>query len=143
MTTRINGETGINRVQPGAVGKEDLDWVPPFTKEYISPEQTIAFSELRTLPHSFGAVPKFYRLSIICKIAEHGYSIGDVLEVPHFGDVSDSTGAVRGVSLVGDATNINIRYVGNAVVWTIINKSTGVPAGITVANWRLIVRAWA
>lgn len=115
----------------------------PFTKEYVSTEQTIVAAELRTLPHNLGKAPSLFRAAVVCKTAEHGYSVGDVLEMQHVCDVSDSTAAVRGMSLTSDGTNIYIRYIANTAVFQIINKTNGTTVAMTPANWRLIVRAWA
>lgn len=109
---------------------------------YVSPEQTITTAGQITLTHLLGRAPAFFRVAAICKTAEHGYSVGDVLEVQHVCDVSDSDVAVRGMSLTSDSTNIYIRYVANATVFPIINKTNGATAPLTNANWRLIVRAW-
>lgn len=138
MPTSISGTSGVDKVK-------DRNAVPflPFTQEFVSAEQTILQATALTLPHGLGVVPRMFRASVICKTAEHGYSVGDVLEVQCTGDVSDSAGAFRGMSLVADATNINIRFVANTTVFQIVHKSTGIPAALTSANWRLIVRAWA
>lgn len=109
---------------------------------YVSPEQTITAAGQITLTHLLGRAPAFFRVAAICKTAEHGYSVGDVLEVQHVCDVSDTDAAVRGMSLTSDGTNIYIRYIGNATVFHIVNKTTGGSAAMTSVKWRLIVRAW-
>ena len=114
-----------------------------FLFEYVSPEQTITASGGLTLTHGLGAAPKIYRCSLVCKTAEGGYSIGDVLEVPHTLDLTEPLTNSRGMSLVGDATNITIRFVSSTAVYAAINKANGSVLGLTNANWRLIVRAWA
>lgn len=142
----INGDGSLELLTPAANptgNKVPTAGQLPFTREYASPEQTIVAAELRTLPHNLGRAPALFRVSAICKTAEHGYSVGDVLEVQHVCDVSDTNAAVRGVSLTSDGTNIYVRYVANTAVFTLINKTTGLVAAMTSANWRLIVRAWA
>lgn len=165
MTTAIRSEAtravveldGVDRVAFNEDGSMELltpaanptgNKVPtagqlPFTKEYVSPEQTITSAGGLTLPHGLGAAPKIYRCSLVCKTAEGGYSIGDVLEVPHTLDLTDTLSNSRGISLVGGTTNITIRFVSNAVVYAAIRKDNGSVLALTSANWRLIVRAWA
>lgn len=142
MTTRISGNLGVNRVAPNTVDKEDLTWVPPLTKEYVSSEQTIVLGGALTLPHDLGASPKLVQLWLRCVVAEHGYSVGDLVQITN---TADSIGSVAGIgwSVVPDATNINLR-AGNTAFATLIIKNTGAGTTVnTVANWRLIVRAWA
>lgn len=115
----------------------------PFTKSYVSAEQTIVAGGGLTLPHGLGVTPTLYRCVAICKIAEAGYAVGDILEVPSTTDVSDSLGMWRGVSLVGNITNISIRYVANNPTFVFVHKDTGVAIPLTSTCWRLIVRAWA
>lgn len=111
----------------------------PFTKEYTSPEQTIAAAGALTLTHGLGTTPKFWQRYLICKVAEVGYSVGDVTDVSGTQDASVG----YGLSIVPDATNLNCRYGNSANTFFVLNKSTGLPSNITNANWRLIVRAWA
>lgn len=110
-----------------------------FAKEYTSPEQTITAAGSLTLTHELGTTPKFLQRYLICKTAEHGYSIGDMVDVS--GTQDQSLG--YGVSIVPDATNLGCRFGANASTFFVLNKTTGAPTGITNANWRLIVRAWA
>ena len=111
----------------------------PFNKEYVSAEQTIVANGPLTLAHGLGVIPKFMTRTLVCKVAEHGYSIGDTVDFP----ATQDAGASYGLTIVPDSTNLNCRYgsVANAVM--VYNKTTGAPVGITLANWRLIVRAWA
>ena len=112
----------------------------PFVKAFESSQQTITAAGALTLAHSLGVKPKLYMAVIVCITAELGYSIGD--EVIVNPSVHGSSAESRGLSLVPDATNINVRF-GSGTVMDIINKSNGNVGGITAANWKLIVRAWA
>lgn len=114
----------------------------PFRKAFTSTEQTITSgAALPPLPHLLGASPELIQVRLICKTAELGYSIGD--EVIINPSDNDSAGAGRGISIVPDSTNINIRYSSNANALSVIGKTSGVVNGIINANWRLIVKAWA
>lgn len=106
---------------------------------YVSSEQTLVAGGLLTLSHGLGAVPKLLRFSLICKTAEHGYSVNDVLEVnPGLNNLASLN---AGLSVVVSSSAITIRN-GTYGPLNILNKSTGVAADATLTNWRLIVRAY-
>lgn len=113
------------------------------SKQYISAPQTITSAGLLTLAHGLGTKPLIVCASMQCVTAEYGYSIGDeVFVTPAMDDTG--TAITRGISLVPDSTNIVIRQASNAGgPWAVINKSTGVAVGVTPANWRIIIKAWA
>ncbi|MER8915416.1 pyocin knob domain-containing protein [Mesorhizobium sp. M0761] len=105
-------------------------------KFYESAQQTITNAGSLTLTHGLGVKPKNYFAVLQCTTADAGYSIGDeVLANPGGG-----TGN-KGLSLVPDATNINVRFSSTAV--DITAKGTGAGTTITNSSWRLVVRAWA
>ncbi|UVK37631.1 hypothetical protein LHFGNBLO_004696 [Mesorhizobium sp. AR10] len=107
---------------------------------YESPQQTIAAAGALTLAHGLGAKPKLCLAVLQCTTAEIGYSIGDEVFISpsHHGE----GGLSRGLSIVPDATNINIRYASANPTFIVIRKDTGVTAVATNANWRLVIRAW-
>jgi hypothetical protein len=111
----------------------------PFTKGFTSSEQVITLAGSLTIAHSLSASPKLLAGEYVCKTAEHGYSIGDVLVMGFYGDSSSTVGV--GTSVVKDATNLYVRFGSAPPV--IINKTTGSSASITVGNWRFVLRAWA
>ena len=94
---------------------------------FVSADQTITLAGALTLAHGLGAVPRAVKLALVCQTGELGYTAGDVLM-----DVSARTIC----AVVVDATNLNIRMLDSANVG-ITNKSTGVRAAFTVANWKL------
>lgn len=112
----------------------------PFTKGYISPQQTISNAGALSLMHSLGVSPAIIQLRMICVSADIGYSIGDeVVCQMCAGDQAVSTG----VSVVPTNTTIEIRFGATANPMLLNNKATGATVFATSANWRLIVRAWA
>lgn len=149
MTVTISGDTGIDTVGSNTVGNGQLidgsvqlaklGFTPPFTKEYVSPEQTITSAGLLTLPHGLGVAPKLWMRYLVCKTAELGYSVGDIVDVTH---TQDTTSA-WGLSIVPDATNLVGRYGAFTGVFYVLHKTTGNPTTIANANWRLVIRAWA
>ena len=112
----------------------------PFTLSFESAQQTITSGGALTLAHGLGVKPKHYTAVMQCTTAEGGYSIGDEVGSSGFNE----GGTARGVSVVPDATNINIRFgsQANSALQT-VNKTNGNNVNITNANWKLVVRAWA
>lgn len=114
----------------------------PVTKSYTSSNQTITAAGLLTLAHSLGAMPVIVQVRLKCLTAELNYSIGDEVMIDFFGGYQGgNTGQC--LSVVPDATNLNIRYGGAANVFAVPNKTTGILANITNANWAAIFRAFA
>lgn len=113
----------------------------PLTREYVSAQQTITSAGLLTLPHGLGLTPKRVEFDLVCAAAENGWSVGDrVLSVsPHQAD----SVANRSNAIYADSTNVYVRFTAAANCFTLANKSTGVNAALTNANWRLVVRALA
>ncbi len=107
------------------------------SEEYVSAEQTITLAGQLVLAHGLSSQPKIVQFILVCKTAQHNYSIGDEIVIPATGMEG---AASRGLSVVVDATNITIRYSSGNIV--IINKTTGALGITTAANWRLVVKAW-
>lgn len=108
-----------------------------FTKDYESSEQSITASSLLTLAHGLGARPTLTKIFIRCKTTEHGWAVGDEIEIAP----ANHNGVTYGGFTLGyDATNLYIT-TGNPLI--ALNKSTGAGVILTLANWRYIVRAWA
>lgn len=108
-----------------------------FSGYFQSADQTITAAGALTLPHGLGRAPILVQPFLKCVSATAGYSIGDitpVFQVP----TSNS-----GVSIVVDATNINIRYGSSANVFLILDKSAGTNSAAVNASWSFFVRVWA
>lgn len=106
---------------------------------FESSEIALTLGSSGTVAHGLGVKPKMVIAYIRCKTAEFGYSIGEELMF--------STMLIAGVPSSGglmasalDATNL--RYVVNAANLYLLNASGGQNT-LTVANWRLVLRAWA
>ena len=109
---------------------------------FVSSGQTITSGGALTIAHGIGAMPTLIQARLHCLTAEAGYSAGDDLIInPHQMDVG--TAASRGLVIVPDATNLNIRFGSNANAFEALNKGTGTAAALTNANWQLVLRAWA
>jgi hypothetical protein len=113
-------------------------------RSFESAEQTITAAGPLTLAHGLGMKPKLVQPLLVCKTAEHGYSINDKVFIAPSGPQDGGTGSNEsGVSITPDSTNLNVRYGAMAGTFYVTNKSTGVKAVITAANWRFVLRAWA
>lgn len=113
----------------------------PFTKVFISAQQAITAAGGLTLAHGLVVQPTLIQSKIHCVTAEAGYSIGDEVII-NTGCDFDGTNN-RGLSVVPDTTNLNVRYGSSASPILALNKSSGVATLLTPANWKLIVSAWA
>lgn len=98
---------------------------------YCSGAQVITSAGSLTLAHGLGRIPRKVWCELECTSGQAGYSIGDVLVV---GSI-DADGTRAGVSLVPDATNINVRFGSAANVFAVPNKSTGTSASLTNSSW--------
>lgn len=140
MTTKIDGLLGVDRVKSASIDLEDLKWVPPFTKDYVSPEQVYTNGGVIDLTHNLGAPYKLCVVTLVCVITQLGYAVGTELEL---GSRQDHSTAAYG---------FNIRKLGSTGIRVVIGASglyehgtdgTGSAVVLTAANWRLVVRAWA
>lgn len=114
----------------------------PFTASYDSGQQAITAAGSLTLAHGLGAKPKLCTVVLQCLTAEHGYSIGDEAMCAQTRQTAGG-GGDRGVSLVPDAANLNIRFAASATAFNLLHKTTGAAVEVTNANWALVARAWA
>jgi hypothetical protein len=135
MVTRVSGDTGVDSVKPYSVDLEDLKWTPPFTKEYISPEQTITLGGTVNLPHGLGVVPKLTQLVLVCKTTDLGCTVGE--EINLYRDANNSS---SGADMFRNATTL--RIVVGTTAPNVFN-TVGALLAITPANWRIVARAWA
>jgi hypothetical protein len=116
-----------------------LGWLTT-SKVYTSPEQTIAAAALLTLSHGLTLTTGTevdVSMYLICKTAELGYSIGDIVAWNPSGVGSGAGNSAFGVKI--STTQINIRFGSSGIV--IVNFTNGTTSFMTVGNWRLIVKA--
>lgn len=110
------------------------------TKEYVSTEQSVSASGLLTLSHGLGARPKYITAELVCKVADLGWSVGDIVVVPAVPFSSDGANGY-GFQCGLDSTNLTIRY-GTAGTFYLQNKTTGAVSTALSSSWRLVVRAY-
>lgn len=106
-----------------------------FSKYYASPEATVAFNGVTPFTHGLGVRPMFVRLHLRCLTAEAGYAVGDEISY-----CSMDNYTTYGLTLSMNATQVTVALQGGMRVF---HKSTTVGTGITAANWRWVVYAWA
>ena len=117
-------------------------FAPAFTSGNQTPPAT---SSALSVAHGLGRMPYFYRVSLKCLTAEHGYSVGDEIDIS--GGANDANTSNYGVGVSADATNINISTATTgggspASAFLIYLKGGGSNAWTTPANWAVVVRAW-
>ena len=105
---------------------------------YISPEQTIVAGSTFTLNHlltSFTPTASIFQVFLVCKSAEFGYSVGDVVVANPKGEVTSSNQGTISIRLT--ATQIIVRIGGGGL--SLPNATTGAETVITAASWRLVI----
>ena len=110
------------------------------TKSYASSGQTITSSGLLTLSHGMGLEPKITQYILQCTTAEHGFSIGDRINVSSY---TSGNSAPRPMNVVVTTTQIQIRFSNENQAFQIGVKSTGDSQSITNDRWELYVGAFA
>ena len=108
---------------------------------FTSAAQTITSGGALVLAHGLGAIPNAVAVRLTCTTGESGYSIGDLLFVQSV-QQSDSASDTGGVSIVPDATNLNIRFGARTNVWNMLIKNTGAGAAVTNSSWTATFMAW-
>jgi hypothetical protein len=109
----------------------------PFTKSFESSQQAMSLGGLVTVAHGLGAKPKLYMVVLQCITAQGGYVAGDEVQVnPSYDGVSNF-----GLSIVPTSTNILVRVGADSIF--IMRPDNGANFSITLANWGMVVRAWA
>ena len=108
-------------------------------QRYVSPDQVITSAGALTLAHGLPSTPLGLKCVLVCQIGEGGYNPGDIVDP----SMAQGGGGSRGVSIVPDGTNLNIRYgsqVGSC--FYLVHKTTGTNFNITNANWLARFIAW-
>lgn len=122
-----------------------LDQLPtvasPITKAYVSSAQSFARAGLVTVAHGLGVDPKIITGTLICQVAENGWSIGDRQHISLTPDNDDSA-VISGFGTRSDATNIYVRC-GVTGGYGFTFSTGGNTSSTTDANWKLEVRAYA
>lgn len=86
-----------------------------------------------TVTHGGTRTPDYFYCYWRCKTAEHGWAVGDEIEVRN--DISNTD---REEQVLANATQIRWAHTGPV---SAIRSSTGVSVALTAANWRAVFRA--
>lgn len=106
---------------------------------YVSSgELAVPFNSMATWSHGKGLPPKYFGAYLICKVAEVGYSINDMIDVSSGWNQSAETDV--GHSAGANSTNLWFSQSGLYGV-AAMRKDGAIPATLTRANWRLVL--WA
>ena len=126
-------------------GREVAPATPLISVSYDSGDRTITAAGALTLAHSLGAAPKFIQCLLKCNNAggDIGYTNGQYVFINTTGSDAGSSSLSTGVSIIPDATNLNVRFGSDAGVFYINNATTGALNSITPSKWKFIVRAYA
>lgn len=110
----------------------------PFTSEFVSSEQTVSSTTALTIAHGLGTIPKLCTVELVCKTADNGYSVGDVV-TPIYGAFNNAAGFREGITLSADATNVYVAGLN----FSTLSKTASTWVQLTYANWKAVVRAYA
>ena len=149
MTVQINGDTGVSLVQDNTIQTADIvngAVTPvkssgfPFTMEYVSQQQAVSNAAQIALSHGLAVAPKLVTYEYVCVTADCGYSAGDIVLPDYDSNPGASTTVGIQISKIG-TTQLHVVIGANGLVF--MNKTTGVTTAAVMANWRLVVRAYA
>ncbi len=117
----------------------DASWSAPVLPSYTSPDQTITNAGALTLAHGLGSAPDMIVWQAKCISADSGYSVNDIVFMnPMMGQTSSTI--CFGVSIVPDATNLNIRMSDSGA--RIMAKANGAASDIDITKWKYIFKAY-
>lgn len=110
---------------------------------FTSAETTIAASTKTTLAHGLGAIPFQFDLYLICKTADAGYAVGDIIKVTQSYHSTSGTSSI-GAIMSADATNIYLTTGPNSAggMFKGFNQDTGADVTFNNSNFNMIVKAW-
>lgn len=109
-----------------------------FSKLFTSTSQTITSGGALTIAHGLGREPVLIQCYLLNTTSDGGYSIGD----KYLFSPQSSDGGNRGVSIVPDTTNLNIRYGSATNTFSFGRKDTGADFTATNGSWSFVIRAW-
>jgi len=110
---------------------------------FTSTEQTITSAGSLTIAHGLGVIPDLVKIRLIVDnvAGALGYADDDIV-IMSIANLSSSSTTNRGVSIVPDATNLNIRYGSGGSVFRLVHKTTGVSTNIVNGQWKVIFKAY-
>jgi hypothetical protein len=115
--------------------------ITPFSASFTSTNIAIVAGGSVVNAHSLGGMPTLIQIRAVevNGAGSSGYSLNDEVILPFGSNERDDN---SGISVVPDASNLNIRFGSAAAVFYLPNKGTGATGSMTPADWKLIIRAW-
>ena len=101
---------------------------------FTSSNQTITVAGSLTLAHGLGVSPGQVWYDLVCVTAELGYTAGQRIVAQA---VTGKNGAGPGLTIVPDATNLNVRFNNSSPVFQVCNFTSGAQVNTTNANRRV------
>jgi len=108
-------------------------------QRYNSGEQTISSLGVITLAHGLGIAPAFIGMTLICKVADSGFSVGDKLAA-YLNNSDPANTRINRMQI--DNTNIVMTFSNKTNCFT-TQSSTGSLLTLTNSSWKLIIDAMA
>lgn len=112
-----------------------------FSNYYESSELSLTAGTKQMVSHSLGVQPRLVTVSLRCKTAELGHSVGD--EVTNFSwrerTVNPASQNNMGYELIASSTQVGVTMASTFI--TILDAS-GVYQIITPSSWKFVLRAW-
>lgn len=134
------GSVGIGYTgSQGLIGYTGSSGTTPLSTYFESGEIVIPTgAPLFTVAHNLNVIPKLVQITLLCKTADAGYTIGSELYIMGYTDVPGQTS----FSWSADSTSVYCRTNDPSFKFRVINRSTGAINTLNLASWRLIVRAF-
>lgn len=101
----------------------------------VSPQQVFTAGGLVAVSHGLGAAPSQIIIDLLCVTADAGFAPGDPPVKIYPSHVTNN----NGLTAWADATTVNVRVATGGL--GVSHKTTGTATLITIANWRMVVRA--
>lgn len=105
------------------------------TRFESSEQTTPSTTGLITVAHGGPRAPDIIRVVYRCKTAEHGFAVGDEVDVRK--DVADTA---REVQIYSNATNVYYQYIGSGTP-PAVRTTSNTTAALTASSWRVVLRA--
>lgn len=131
------GSDNVKGITLGQIVAYVLAQVNP-DPDFEDEQATLTVSTVYTFAHGLGAVPNRLECYLECVTADANWSVGDKLDLMPRDSVSS---AIYNFQVARNATNI-IVVQGQSGIAS-LNGTTAAGAVFTLANWKLVVRAWA
>ena len=133
LTTSITEITNADIVDERVFGLASVPF-SNFSNFFESSEQTVTTN--KTVSHGLGGVPNLATVSLRCRTANAGYSVGDEVDMAQWQTEADSN---ESLAFWKSATQVGASFHGSL---RITNKGGGATTQINTGSWRYVFRAW-